>query len=90
MVVRYVAEGGASCGRRGKSASLLRDFEFNRTVAALWREFDGIFSDETIARFVRESFDRWPSPKIALTSRCSHTGSLGSGSVRSARPKGPS
>ena len=43
---------------------LLRDYEFDRTVAALSKEFDGIFSEETIARFVRESADRWQSPRV--------------------------
>ena len=47
------------------TAPLLRDYQVDRTVAALSREFDGIFSEETITRFVRESADRWPSPKIS-------------------------
>ena len=46
------------------TASLLRDYQLDRTVSALSREFDGIFSEETITRFVRESVARWPSPKI--------------------------
>ncbi len=46
------------------SAPLLVEFEFNRTVAALSREFEGVFAEETIARFVTESLERWPAPKV--------------------------
>ena len=46
------------------STPLLGELEFNRTVAALSREFEGIFADETISRFVRESLERWPAPKV--------------------------
>ena len=53
----------AQCGRT-RERHLLRDDQLDRTVAALSREFEGIFSDETITRFVRESVARWPSPKI--------------------------
>ena len=45
-------------------SDLLSEVEFNRTVSALSREYDGIFSDETVARFVQESLDRWPTPKV--------------------------
>jgi len=45
-------------------SDLLSEVEFNRTVSALSREYDGIFSDETVARFVQESLDRWPRPKV--------------------------
>ena len=48
----------------GSSTPVLGEFEFNRTVAALSREFDGIFAEETIARFVHEALDRWPAPKV--------------------------
>ncbi len=47
-----------------ESTPLLGEFEFNRTVAALSREYDGVFAEETIARFVRESLERWPAPKV--------------------------
>ena len=50
-------------------SDLLSEVEFNRTVSALSREYDGIFSDETVARFVQESLDRWPTPKVALAHR---------------------
>ncbi|HEY6567308.1 MAG TPA: arsenate reductase ArsC [Actinomycetota bacterium] len=49
---------------QGSSAPVLGEFEFNRTVAALSREYKGIFADETIARFVTESLERWPAPKV--------------------------
>jgi arsenate reductase (thioredoxin) len=39
--------------------SLLGTAEFDRAVAALAREFTGIFGSETIARFVEEALDRW-------------------------------
>jgi protein-tyrosine-phosphatase len=45
-------------------SDLLSEIEFNRTVTALSREYEGIFSDETIARFVDESLQRWPAPKV--------------------------
>ncbi len=45
-------------------SDLLSEVAFNRTVSALSREYDGIFSDETVARFVQESLDRWPTPKV--------------------------
>ncbi len=46
------------------SDRLLSEIEFSRTVAALSREFQGIFAQATIARFVKESLERWPAPKI--------------------------
>jgi arsenate reductase (thioredoxin) len=45
-------------------SGLLSDLEFNRTVAALLREYEGVFSEETVARFVRESLDRWPAVTV--------------------------
>jgi arsenate reductase len=44
--------------------SLLSTGEFDRTVAALAREFTGIFGSETIARFVQEALDRWPQATV--------------------------
>lgn len=46
------------------SDSLLSDLEFDRTVAALSRTYEGIFAEETIARFVQDSLARWPNPKV--------------------------
>ena len=48
----------------GETQAVLGELEFNRTVAALSREYDGVFAEETIARFVQESLDRWPAPKV--------------------------
>ena len=48
----------------GEAQAVLGELEFNRTVAALSREYDGVFTEETIARFVQESLDRWPAPKV--------------------------
>jgi protein-tyrosine-phosphatase len=48
---------------RGKT-SLLSTAEFDRTVAALAREFKSIFGSETIARFVQEALDRWPEATV--------------------------
>ena len=48
----------------GQSEALLSEFEIDRTVNALSKEYEGTFNDETIERFVRESLDRWPSPKV--------------------------
>jgi protein-tyrosine-phosphatase len=45
-------------------SELLSEVEFNRTVASLTREYDGIFGEETVAQFVQESLDRWPAPKV--------------------------
>jgi arsenate reductase len=44
--------------------SLLSTADFDRTVAALAREFTGIFGTETISRFVREALDRWPEATV--------------------------
>jgi arsenate reductase (thioredoxin) len=44
--------------------SLLSTAEFDRTVAALRREFTGVFGAETIARFVQEALDRWPRATV--------------------------
>jgi arsenate reductase len=44
--------------------SLLTTADFERTVAALAREFTGIFGKETIARFVQEALDRWPGASV--------------------------
>ena len=44
--------------------SLLSTADFERTVAALAREFKGIFGSETISRFVREALDRWPEATV--------------------------
>ena len=46
------------------ATSLLNEMEFERTVSALARDFDGVFGRETIARFVRESLDRWPEASV--------------------------
>jgi arsenate reductase len=46
------------------NTSLLSTAEFDRTVAALAREFKGIFGVETIARFVQEALDRWPEATV--------------------------
>ena len=48
----------------GGKATLLSTAEFERTVAALAREFTGIFGAETIARFVQEALDRWPEATV--------------------------
>ena len=45
--------------------SLLTTADFDRTVAALAREFKSIFGSETIARFVQEALDRWPEATVA-------------------------
>ena len=45
-------------------SSLLAETDFDRTVSALAREFEGIFGRETIARFVHEALDRWPQASI--------------------------
>ncbi len=45
-------------------SDLLSEVEFNRTVSALTREYGGVFSEETVARFVGESLERWPAPKV--------------------------
>jgi len=47
-----------------EGASLVAEADFDRTVAALAREFRGIFGSETIARFVREALDRWPAATV--------------------------
>jgi protein-tyrosine-phosphatase len=46
------------------AASLLTTADFEGTVAALTREFKGIFGSETISRFVREALDRWPHATV--------------------------
>jgi protein-tyrosine-phosphatase len=46
------------------ATALLNEMEFERTVSALARDFDGVFGRETIARFVRESLDRWPEASV--------------------------
>jgi arsenate reductase (thioredoxin) len=45
--------------------TLLTTAEFDRAVAALAREFKGIFGSETISRFVREALDRWPEVRVS-------------------------
>jgi arsenate reductase len=47
-----------------RSTPVLAELEFNRTVAALSRDYEGIFTEATIARFVEESLERWPAPKV--------------------------
>jgi arsenate reductase len=47
-----------------RSPSLLNQIEFEGTVNALSRDFEGIFARETIARFVHESLDRWPGASV--------------------------
>lgn len=49
--------------KSGKT-SLLSTAEFDRAVAALAREFTGLFGAETIARFVQEALDRWPEANV--------------------------
>jgi arsenate reductase len=44
--------------------SLPSPAEFDRTVAALAREFAGIFGSETIGRFVREALGRWSEATV--------------------------
>ena len=46
------------------AASLLSTADFEGTVAALTREFKGIFGSETISRFVRDALDRWPHATV--------------------------
>jgi protein-tyrosine-phosphatase len=46
------------------STSLLSELDFERTVSALARDFEGVFGHETIARFVQESLDRWPDASV--------------------------
>jgi arsenate reductase (thioredoxin) len=48
----------------GGPQGVLQESEFGRTVAALLREYEGIFAKETIERSVRESLARWPAPKV--------------------------
>ncbi len=45
--------------------TLLTTAEFDKAVAALAREFAGIFGSETIARFVQEALDRWPEVTVS-------------------------
>ena len=45
--------------------TLLTTAEFDKAVAALAREFSGIFGSETIARFVQEALDRWPEVTVS-------------------------
>ena len=45
--------------------TLLTTSEFDKAVAALAREFTGIFGSETIARFVQEALDRWPEVTVS-------------------------
>jgi arsenate reductase len=47
-----------------EKTSLLSTAEFDGAVAALAREFTGIFGSETIARFVQEALDRWPEANV--------------------------
>ena len=47
-----------------RRASLLAEADFDRTVSALAREFEGVFGHQTIARFVQEALDRWPQARI--------------------------
>jgi protein-tyrosine-phosphatase len=48
-----------------EGTSLLAQADFDRTVAALAREYQGMFGPETIARFVREALDRWPHATVS-------------------------
>jgi arsenate reductase (thioredoxin) len=48
-----------------EGTSLLAQADFDRTVAALAREYQGMFGSETIARFVREALDRWPHATVS-------------------------
>ena len=45
--------------------TLLANAEFDRAVAALAREFKGIFGSETVSRFVQEALDRWPEVSVS-------------------------
>jgi arsenate reductase (thioredoxin) len=45
--------------------TLLTTAEFDKAVAALAREFKGIFGSETISRFVQEALDRWPEVSVS-------------------------
>ena len=49
---------------RTEGSSLLAQADFDRTVAALARDFEGVFGSETIARFVSEALARWPQATI--------------------------
>ena len=55
---------GAEMSTDRESTPVLGEFEFKRTVAALSREYEGIFTEATISRFVEESLERWPAPKV--------------------------
>lgn len=48
----------------GRSAHALTELELDRAVERLSREFQGIFAERTIGRFVQESLERWPAPKV--------------------------
>ena len=45
---------------------VLSEVAIGRTVIALFREFRGAFTEETVDRFVRESLLRWPAPTIRV------------------------
>jgi arsenate reductase len=49
---------------RSEGSSLLAQADFDRTVAALAREYQGMFGSETVARFVGEALDRWPQATV--------------------------
>jgi protein-tyrosine phosphatase-like protein len=59
-----------------------------RAAERLAEEFAGIFSRETIARYITESEDLLGETKINVFVPCSSTGSRASASVHWHRPRG--
>jgi hypothetical protein len=63
---------------------------FARSIESLAEEFRGIYSLETIERFVDESVDRMAGARVVDFIPCSCTASPASTSVPSPKPKEPS
>lgn len=45
---------------------VLSEFAIERTAIALFREFRGTFTEATVEGFVRETLERWPTPKVRV------------------------
>ena len=70
------------------SGMTVEEIQSVRSVSAqLQRDFDGIFSVETIERVMTDSFDDWPTRASARTFRCWLNASPATGSARPARSK---
>jgi hypothetical protein len=63
---------------------------FAHSIESLHEEFRGIYSLETVERFVDESIDRLAGARVVDSIPCSSTASPASGYAPSPKPKEPS